>query len=302
MKKLSMHFIILFLGANLLFSLRLSAQQAGSYPLFVFNNGVQDEKYDTPEKQVQLLKALGFNGMEKKGLDGFAETLAALDRHGLQMYTTYINIDLDNKEQPYDKRLRETFQMLQGRETMPWFYITSKHYKPSSPENDPLAVAILREIADMANEYGIRVMIYPHVNFWVHNVDDALRVAQKVNRRNLGISFNLCHFLADQGPRADKAFLPLVEKAMPYLFAISLNGADKPSKEIMQSKNLWQHFIQPLGQGSYDTFGYLNAFIVRGFRGPVGLQCYNIKEEKAVHLKKSITAWKNFESRLAAKR
>lgn len=277
----------------------LSAQEIQRYPLFVFNNGVADEKFNSPEKQVQLLKSLGFDGMEKKGLDGFAETLAALDRHGLKMYTMYINIDLDNKEQPYDKRLREAFRLLQGRETMPWFYITSKQYKPSSRENDRIAVPILQEIADMANEYGIKIMIYPHVNFWVHNVEDALRVAGKVNRRNLGITFNLCHFLADKGTRADQAFLPLVEQAMPYLFAISLNGADKPTAAIMQSKNLWQHFIQPLGQGNYDTYRYLNAFIERGFDGPVGLQCYNIKEEKPVHLRKSRAAWESYQKKIA---
>jgi sugar phosphate isomerase/epimerase len=297
--KLKIIVIALLFLIHLCGTVPLSAQEIQRYPLFVFNNGVADEKLNTPEKQVQLLKSLGFAGMEKKGLDGFAETLEALDRHGLKLYTMYINIDLDNKEQPYDKRLKEAFQMLKGRETMPWFYITSKQYKPSTSEYDVIAVPILQEIADMADEYGIKVMIYPHVNFWVHNVEDALRVAAKVNRRNAGITFNLCHFLADKGTKADKAFLPLVEKAMPYLFAISLNGADKPTPEIMQSSNLWQYFIQPLGQGNYDTYQYLNAFIERGFDGPVGLQCYNIREEKPVHLRKSRAAWESYQRKIA---
>jgi sugar phosphate isomerase/epimerase len=300
--KISRKVIALFSLVFLMYGGQAAAQEAKRNPFVVFNNGIADQQLNTPEKQVKLLKSLGYDGMEKKGLDGFAETLAALDKHGLKMYTMYLNIDLDNKQQPYDKRLKETFRMLQGSETMPWFYITSKQYKPSSQENDSIAVPILQEIADMANEYGIKVMIYPHVNFWVDNVEDALRVAGKVNRRNLGITFNLCHYLADQGTQADKAFIPLVEKAMPYLFAVSLNGADKPTDAIMQSSNLWQYFIQPLGQGNFNTFQYLNAFIARGFEGPVGLQCYSIKEEKPVHLKKSSMAWKDFERKLAAKR
>lgn len=278
------------------FASQLYAQQLDKYPLFVFNNGVQDEKYDTPDKQVQLLKSLGYDGMEKKGLDGLAETIAALDKNGLQLYTMYLNINLDDTENPYDKRLEDAFKMLKGRPTMPWFYITSKKFKPSTRENDPLAVSILQKIADMANEYGIKVMIYPHVNFWVDNVEDAVRVAQKVNRRNLGITFNLCHFLADQGMNANSAFIPLVERAMPYVFAISLNGADQPTQTIMQSSNRWNHFIQPLGQGNYNTLEYLNTFIERGFKGPVGLQCYNIKEEKSEHLKHSMAAWKGFQA------
>lgn len=277
-----------------LFVSSVYAQRLDDYPLFVFNNGVQDEKYDTPDKQASLLKSLGYDGMEKKGLDGLAETIEALDKNGLQLYTMYLNINLDDPENPYDKRLEEAFKMLKGRPTMPWFYITSKKFKPSTSENDPLAVSILQEIADMAHRYDKKIMIYPHVNFWVDNVGDALRVAEKVNRRNLGITFNLCHFLADQGTNASPALIPLVERAMPYVFAISLNGADQPTDAIMQSGNLWQYFIQPLGQGNYNTFEYLNAFIERGFEGPVGLQCYNIKAEKSEHLKRSMTAWKTY--------
>lgn len=294
--------ITLLVLIHLGFIRQSAAQDSPEYPLFVFNNGVKDEQFDTPEKQVQLLKSLGYAGMEKKGVDELAETLDALDKHGLKLYTMYLNIDLDNEEQPYDKRLKAVFKLLEGRETMPWFYITSQKYKPSSRENDAIAVPILQEIADLAKEYGIKVMIYPHVNFWVDNVEDAVRVAEKVNRRNLGITFNLCHFLADQGTQFNETFLPLVDKAMPYLFAISINGADKPSEQLMQRKNPWPHFIQPLGEGNYDTFQYLDAFMERGFEGPVGLQCYNIKEEKTAHLKKSMAAWKNHKRELAEKR
>ena len=294
--------IILFLSLiNFCFTVHVYAQESQDYPFFVFNNGVKDERYATPEKQVQLLKLLGYDGMEKKGIDGLAETLLALDNYGLKLYTMYLNINLDDEEHPYDKELKKVFRMLEGRPTIPWFYITSKKYKPSSEENDAIAVPILQEIADMAKEYGVKVMIYPHVNFWVDNVEDAMRVAGKVNRRNLGITFNLCHLLANQGTKADSSFIPMVEKAMPYLFAISINGADEPTEEIMKSSNLWHYLIQPLGQGNYNTYQYLNTFIERGFKGPVGLQCYNIKEDKPVHLKNSMVAWKNFQRKMAVR-
>lgn len=289
---------VLLVLIHVCLALPLTAQRETIYPFFVFNNGVKDEVYDTVEKQAQLLKSLGFDGMEMRGIDGLAETLSVLERNNLQLYTLYININLDDTENPYDPGLREALKMLKGRSAMPWFYITSKQYAPSSSENDMIAVPILREIADMANEYDVKIMIYPHVNFWVDNVDDAIRVAQKVNRRNLGITFNLCHFLADQGTRAPTTFISTVDKAMPYLFAISMNGADRPTDEIMQSKDLWKYFIQPLGEGNYDTFQYLQAFVERGFRGPVGLQCYNIKSDKAEHLKKSMTTWKSFQRKL----
>ncbi|MEX2232604.1 MAG: sugar phosphate isomerase/epimerase [Cyclobacteriaceae bacterium] len=290
--------LIFFILISFCFTSHLSAQKLQEHPFFVFNNGVNDEKYNTPEKQVRLLKSFGYDGMEMKGIDGIQETIQALDKHGLKLYTIYININLDD-EQPYDKRLREVFSMIKGTSAMPWFYITSKKFKPSSEENDIIAVPILQEIADMAREYGVKVMIYPHVNFWVDNVEDALRVAAKVDRDNLGLTFNLCHFLADKGMVAQSAFIPLVEKAMPYVFAISLNGADVPTEEILASPNQWKYFIQPLGHGNFDTYEYFQAFVERGFTGPVGLQCYNIEEEKSEHLKKSMIAWKKFQRQMA---
>ena len=151
MKTLKRIAVALLCLLNLACTLPLVAQDKEDYPIFVFNNGVEDEQFDTPEKQVKLLKDNGYDGMEKKGIDGFEETLEALEKNGLKLFTMYININLDDEEQPYDKRLKEVFQKLEGSETMPWFYITSKKYKPSSQENDAVAVPILREIADMAN-------------------------------------------------------------------------------------------------------------------------------------------------------
>jgi len=49
-------------------------------PFFVFNNGVKDATYDTPRKQVALLERLGYDGMEKNGLDDFAEVQGELGR------------------------------------------------------------------------------------------------------------------------------------------------------------------------------------------------------------------------------
>src|SRR3546814_3274908 len=56
------------------------------YPFFVFNNGVKDAIYDTPEQQVRLIKLLGYDGMEKIWADDQVEMLDALDKHGLDHF------------------------------------------------------------------------------------------------------------------------------------------------------------------------------------------------------------------------
>ncbi|MBC7922876.1 MAG: sugar phosphate isomerase/epimerase [Ferruginibacter sp.] len=266
-----------------------------SNPFFVFNNGVKDEHYDTPEEQVRLAKEAGFKDMEKNGLDQLPETLRALDANGLKLRAMYVNVDLDNPQQPYDPRLRSAFEAIRGRGTMPWFYLTSKKYPPSSAENDSVAVSILRKIAALADQYGVRIMVYPHLNYWLESVQDGLRVVEKVDRPNVGMTFNLCHFLAHRARRGQpESLASLIRRSTPRVFAISLNGADSTAQD---PNDPWASFIKPLGEGNFDTYQYLKAFLDAGFRGPVGLQCYAIREEKPTHLRQSIRAWQAFQTR-----
>ena len=85
---------------------------------------------------------------------------------------------------------------------------------------------------------------------------------------------------------------------MPYLFAVSINGADRPSNEIMQKEYVWDHFIKPLGDGDFDTFNYLKTFMDQGFEGPVGLQCYGINQDKKIHLQQSLNVWQSYLKKL----
>ena len=277
----------------------LQAQQVLDNPFFVFNNGVKDEQYNTVEEQMKLLTDNGYDGMEKNGLDNFEEVYQALQNHDLKLYTIYVNVNLDKPEQPYDPRLEEVFQTIEGSGAMPWLYVTSKEYPPSSSEYDHVAVPILQQIADLAQQYRIKVMLYPHMYFWVESAEDAIRIAEKVNRHNLGMTFNLCHYLAHKNRAGIDPWVPLESlsrQAMPYLFAISLNGADKKDAD---QEDIWTSFIQPLGEGNFDTYRFLSTFLNQGFEGPVGLQCYNIKEDKAVHLRKSMQTWKEYQRRYA---
>jgi sugar phosphate isomerase/epimerase len=51
-------------------------------------------------------------------------------------------------------------------------------------------------LADLADESGLQVAIYPHLNFYVERTDHAVWIAKKANKNNLGLTFNLCHWLA----------------------------------------------------------------------------------------------------------
>jgi len=274
------------------------AQAQETLPFFPFNNGIADDTYNTPEKQVKLLLDNGYKGTEINGLDSFYELYPELQKHGLKIRTIYFKVDLDKPSQPYDPRFEEVLSQLQGSETMFWLHVQSKNHASSSPEADPVAIPILQRMADLAQRYGIKLMLYPHRWFWVETADDAIRVAEQVNRRNLGMAFNLCHYLSFEEEKGRGAWdrLPqLAEASMPYLFAISLNGADFPA---VDAKKPWNSYILPLGDGNFDTYRFLKTFTDLGFEGPVGLQCYNILTDKAEHLRQSMDTWQKFMGRM----
>ena len=73
----------------------------------------------------------------------------------------------------------------------------------------------------MAAQAGLQVAMYPHHGFHVARIEYALRVAQKAGRPNLGIVFNLCHWLrsGDEANMAER-----LHEALPLMRMVSINS------------------------------------------------------------------------------
>ena len=265
------------------------AKKDPANPFFALANCSQCEKYPTPEAQARVLDELGYAGIGPSGTSGVPEMLEALDKHGLKMVALYVGANLDPDKPKYDPKLPEVIRTLKGRDTFIWLYVLSRKFKPSSTDGDPQAVAVVREIAEMAERSGLRVALYPHAGFYVQRVEDAVRVAEKVDRKNVGVTFNLCHWLKLDEPSSMKR---LVELARPHLFLVTINGADHDGES-------WDRLIQPLDRGSFDVYGLLKMLKELGYTGPIGLQCYGVPGDKYENLERSIVAWRKLWERLA---
>ena len=253
--------------------------------------GVPGRRALSAKEQVAMVKELGYAGISYWGaINGLKEMLEELDKSGLAAFPPYYGINLDPDKQKYDPELKEAIGLLRGRNAAIWIFITSREYKRSSPEGDPRAVEIVREIADMAHEAGLRIALYPHTGFWLERVEDAVRVAKKVDRENVGVTFNLCHWLMVDDERNVK---PLLELAMPYLFVVTINGADREGKG-------WDRLIQTLDRGTFDLYEFLKTLVGLGYEGPIGLQGYGIKGDPYENLKRSMDAWRTLCKRIAA--
>lgn len=259
-------------------------------PFFALCVSTHDPKYRTPGDQAKLLAELGYDGMAHLWLGGAGESLKAADDHGLKLYQIYVRVSLADGQPKYDPRLKEVIRSLKGHDTILGLLVQGK--PPSTQEHDPQAVEVIREIADMAAASDVRVALYPHSGDWLERVEDAVRVAKKVDRKNAGVMFNLCHWLIIDD---EKNMEPLLRSAMPHLFVVTINGIDRGVSRT--SRSGW---LQTLDRGSFDVYELLKTLKELGYTGPVGLQCYGIRGDVRDNLDRSIEAWRKFSARMAA--
>jgi sugar phosphate isomerase/epimerase len=284
------HALALSIATSLFTAAALAESPAN--PFFVLSNGVADEKHATPESQAALLAELGYDGIGPSGTQGVPAMLAALDRHGLAMHALYVGANLDPDQPRYEPGLAEAIRQLKGRETFVWLYVRSAKFKRGSPDGDRRAAEIVGEVAGMAEQSGLRVALYPHTGFYVETVQDALRIAKRVDRPNMGVTFNLCHWLKVEGDHNLEARL---EEARPHLLVVTINGADSAGAD-------WKTLIQPLDRGDFDQLRLLRILQAQGFRGPIGLQCYAVPGDKRENLQRSMAAWRTLQARLETTR
>ena len=232
---------------------------------YAFQNGVS---FGDAAKDAKALKQLGYHGVAQVYVTGddLAQRIAAYDKAGLEVLSVYLNVD----SQPIQA---DAVRPLANRRAM--IELTVQKMTPSTIE-------AVRETAEMAADLNIRVAIYPHHGFAVATMPQAMSLIQKVNHPNLGVMFNLCHFLRNE--RAEDLERVLTD-AGPRLFAASTAGADVGGRA-------WGELIQPLDRGSFPQTRLLQQLKKQGFGGPVSLQCFGVPGDKRENLERSIAAWR----------
>jgi sugar phosphate isomerase/epimerase len=185
-------------------------------------------------------------------------------------------MNVSDLQPSFDPGLPEAIRQLRGSGAMIMFNVNGKN-----PDGDEIAVRTIQQVADMAAGSGLRVALYPHYGMHMARIEDALRLREKAGRSNVGIVFNLCHWLRS----GDEANLQLrLQQAARYLYLVLINGADHAGD--------WDRLIQPLDRGEFDLSGFLKALKTVDYRGPIGLQCYAIKGDREENLRRSMVAWK----------
>lgn len=256
-------------------------EAAMTNPFFAMCTGTRDENHQSFAAQAEMLKELGYAGTDQLGVEGLPEYLGELDKRGLRFFAVYTTVNIDPSDAQWEPGLEKAIQELKGRDAFLWLSLISKKHKVSSSDGDREAAEVIHRIADLAKPSGLRIALYPHTACWLERVEDAVRVAKLVNRPEVGVTFNLCHWLKVDGQDLRKR----LELASPYLSMVTMSGADTGGTD-------WTALIQTLDRGSFDQSEFLAILRDLRYTGPIGLQGYGIGGDVRENLRRSMDAWR----------
>jgi len=233
----------------------------------------QEQQLTIPE-QTALMKKLGYAGLALSWGQKHAERLAALKDAGLTTPGCYITVNIDDG---VPQSLKDCVELLRGSGGRVWLALTSKAQKKSDAAGDEAALAIIKKCADLCAAGDVPgIALYPHVSFWMEKVGDAVRLAAKAERPDVGLQFNQYHWMTADGARDLK---PTLQAAQPHLKGVSINGSGaKPS-------------ILPLSEGDYDVLPILKTLADLAYTGPISHQGYSIKGNLPERLATAMEKW-----------
>ena len=242
-----------------------------------------------PEEVAPLLSEYGYAGFG--GRPATAKAYAGeLAKRQVAFTNAYHVTKLSHESTDLPADLVQAITALEGLDTTLWLGIQQVQLpagiKAGPTYGDTIAVPALKKALVLAKTKHVKVSLYPHTGFWAESVDACLRIANAVDDPDLGVTFNLCHWLKVEGSERDP--LPVIKAALPRLNFITINGADTGDTRKLG----WDKLIQPLGRGTYDVKAFVANARAAGYRGPFGFQGYAIKMDSKELLKETMEAWK----------
>jgi len=252
-----------------------------------FNNSPQ-----TTQGKAKLMKKIGFDGLEGFGFKDFFELKNALDKEDLCMPVNYVELNLQTDGKLEDTSANEIKAMIKAssKGAVIYFYVQSKSYKDDEETGDKVVATVLRELSDYSAPFGVKLCVYPHVGMYCETVAHSVKLAKLVDRKNYGAAMNLCHLLKVEGSVGiDRK----IKEFTPFLFAINICGADDGDTKQFG----WDRLIQPLGSGTFDTYGFVKLLLDNGYKGSFGLQSYGLKGDAQETLTRSMETWNSYKKR-----
>ncbi|AGM06099.1 bifunctional sugar phosphate isomerase/epimerase/4-hydroxyphenylpyruvate dioxygenase family protein [Amycolatopsis keratiniphila] len=164
------------------------------------------------------------------------------------------------------RRARRKFDLMAelGADTV----LVCSSVSPDAVDDDDLAAAQLRELAELAGERGIRVA-YEALAWgrFVNTYEHAWRIVRRADHPALGVCLDSFHILSR---RSD----PRAIRTIPGEKIFFLQLADAPLLDMDVLHWSRHHRLFP-GQGAFDLTAFTGHVLAAGYRGPLSLEVFN---------------------------
>lgn len=244
----------------------------------------------------EITKAAGYDAIQAVIWDGtFWEEGLALSyvkaRNSLDVSGVYTVLDLSLEEQdPRNSGLLRLIETLPPGTALEIAIRSAGHdIRRSDTDGDARVIAWLKQALAKAELRGVQIALYTHLEFWLETHGDAVRLCEKINHPNLGLTFSSLQWYAADG----KDIYQLLKRAMPWIRRVNLSGSRRSPLGFFQVAT-----IEPLDTGELDNFAIVAALTRLGYTGYLGYNGWHEGGDPFVKLSRSLTALKDIRRRV----
>jgi sugar phosphate isomerase/epimerase len=252
-------FVALFIPPDL-----TAQERAPAEKLFAKGNLVAwcivpfDANKRSPQERAAMLKRLGFTKFaydyRAEHVPTFDAEMDAVKQEGIELTAWWF-------PQTLNAEARQILDVLKRHKIKTQLWVTGGGGPTKSVEEQRQRItgetARIRPIAEEAAKIGCSVALYNHGG-WFGEPENQLAILEELRLPNVGLVYNLHH-----GHEHVDRFAELLEKMLPHLWCLNLNGMTKDGEALARK-------ILPLGQGELDV-ALLKTIVSSGYRGPIGI-------------------------------
>jgi len=220
-----------------------------------------DNQHRSPQQRVDMLKHLGFTqyayDWRHEHIPSFRDEIKLAKENGIRIAAVWLWID--NGTDKVGQLSEDNEQILSimkesGLKTRLWVGFNNNFF---AGENDDSKIAkgveMLQFLKKHASQVATGVGLYNHGD-WFGEPDNQIKILKQLNDPNFGLIYNFHH-----GHSQVQSFPALLDKMIPWLWTVNINGMKKDGPQIL-----------PVGSGDQE-FEMLRTLKKSAFHGSIGI-------------------------------
>lgn len=235
----------------------------------------------TPEQRAMMLNELGIKQLaydwRTKHLPTFPLEIRSLKYLNIRLKAVWIWIDPEpgtNLIDSANSKIFETVKQMNVKTDF-WVGFANRYFEGlSDDEKLSKAVTAVNKIDSLANSMECTISLYNHGD-WFGEPLNQIRIIEKTRQKDIGIVYNFHHAHSQVAE-----FPALLEKMLPYLRTVNLNGMKVDGPKIL-----------PLSQGDREL-EMLKTLKASGYNGTIGIIGHVENDDVKVVLQRNLDGLK----------